>query len=240
MKLTTILPLLATAVFASTEEKTSPADPTPAGALWTATWNATTLSPYTQSCRTTTTHRATLYQLSQLYPDLESYAPQLKVFYNKQLYPGSWSGIDKHGNDRELLMMELASLPPKVRKWIGKESTQRHYSVHDGEDVEGDGVVFFAPGAVYPILPLWVEDAEGAGCEGMSSSVRKVVGGTDSADGGFVGVFEGLESYANEPADGKTIGKVSHKVVGEKEVEFTVEAMVVKTKAKEGGERSEL
>jgi hypothetical protein len=55
-----------------------------------------------------------------------------------------------------------------------------------------------------------------------------------------LGVFEGLESYANEPADGKTIGKVSHKVVGEKEVEFTVEAMVVKMKAEGGGERSEL
>jgi hypothetical protein len=179
MKLTTVLSLLATTAFASTEsseEKTPPADPTPAGALWTATWNATTLSPYTQSCRTTTTHRATLYKLSQLYPDLESYAPQLKVFYNKQLYPGSWSGIDKHGNDRELLMMELASLPPKVREGIGKESTQRHYSVHDGEDVEGEGVVFFAPGAVYPILPLWVDDAEGAGCEGKSSYFCQVEG----------------------------------------------------------------
>jgi hypothetical protein len=55
-----------------------------------------------------------------------------------------------------------------------------------------------------------------------------------------LGVCEGLESYANEPADGKTIGKVSHKVVGEIEVEFTVEAMVVKMKAEGGGERSEL
>ena len=62
----------------------------------------------------------------------------------------------------------------------------------------------------------------------------------NSADEGFLGVFEGLESYANEPADGKTIGKVSHKVVGEGEVETTVEAMVVKKKATEGGERSEL
>lgn len=67
-----------------------------------------------------------------------------------------------------------------------------------------------------------------------------MVGGTGSANGDSVGVFEGLESYANEPADGKTIGKVSHKVVGEKEVEFTVEAMVVKMKAEGGGERSEL
>jgi hypothetical protein len=56
----------------------------------------------------------------------------------------------------------------------------------------------------------------------------------------LLGAFEELEKYANEPADGKTIGKVSHKVVGEGEVEFTVEAMVVKKKVEGAGERSEL
>ena len=120
MKLTTILPLLATTAFASTEDKTPAADPTPAGALWTATWNATTLSPYTQSCRTTTTHRATLYKLSQLYPDLESYAPQLKVFYNKQHYPGSWDGKDIHGTGRDLLKIGHEDLPYALREWYVK------------------------------------------------------------------------------------------------------------------------
>jgi hypothetical protein len=52
-----------------------------------------------------------------------------------------------------------------------------------------------------------------------------------------VGVFDGLESYSNEPADGKTIGRVGHKEK-DGEVEFTVEALQVKLTA--GGERSEL
>lgn len=81
------------------------------------------------------------------------------MFYNKQLYPGSWEGIDKHGNDRELIKMDMTDLPWKVREWIKKESTQRHYSVHDD-------IVFFAPGAIYPILPLWVEDGNEVGCSG--------------------------------------------------------------------------
>lgn len=94
------------------------------------------------------------------------FAPQLKVFYNKQLYPGSWSGIDKHGNDRELIKMDLADLPWKVQEWIKKESTQRHYSVHDD-------IVFFAPGAIYPILPLWVDGVDAPECEGTFRSFNE-------------------------------------------------------------------
>lgn len=82
------------------------------------------------------------------------------MFYNKQLYPGSWSGIDKHGNDRELIKMDMNDLPWKVREWLKNESTQRHYSIDDD-------VVFFAPGAIYPILPLWVEGDESGECAGM-------------------------------------------------------------------------
>ena len=172
MKLLTLLPFLAAAAFASTDpssadsassdsaDSSPPAeDPTPAGALWTASWNDSTLSPYTKSCAAKSTYNAAIYTLKQLYPDLETFAPQLKVFYSEQLYPGSWSGIDKHGNDRELLKMDLADLPWKVREWIKKESSQRHYSVHDD-------IVFFAPGAIYPILPLWVEGGDEVRGEG--------------------------------------------------------------------------
>jgi hypothetical protein len=180
MKLLTLLTLLATSVLASTDSTSSsssaaeaapsgPAaasappteDPTPVGALWTAAWNDSTLAPYTKSCATRTTYRGQIYKLANLYPDLETFAPQLKVFYNKQLYPGSWEGIDRHGNERELIKMDMTDLPWKVREWIKKESTQRHYSVHDD-------IVFFAPGAIYPILPLWAEDSEDIGCSGKS------------------------------------------------------------------------
>lgn len=51
-------------------------------------------------------------------------------------------------------------------------------------------------------------------------------------------MLDGLDAYSNEPADGKTIGKVSRKESSKGEVEFTVEALQVKLPA--GGERSEL
>jgi hypothetical protein len=51
------------------------------------------------------------------------------------------------------------------------------------------------------------------------------------------GVFDDLATYSNEPKDGTVIGKVSHKDMGEGEVEFTVEALRVQLKE---GERDEL
>lgn len=94
-----------------------------------------------------------------MYPTLKTWAPELKVFYNKQHYPGSWNGVDKHGNDRELLKMNYEELPFAVREWIKKHPKQRHFSV------QGD-VVFFAPGAIYPILPLFVDESEeGSDCD---------------------------------------------------------------------------
>ncbi|KZM21241.1 uncharacterized protein EKO05_0011541 [Ascochyta rabiei] len=183
-------------------------DRPPIGALWSSTWSASTLHPFVQSCHTQSVHRGKLHTLSRLYPELEEFAPQLKVFYNQQPYPGSWDGADPHGNERELLQMQMQHLPWKVREWIKRNATQRHYSVHDD-------VVFFAPGAIYPILPLWVE-GEREGCEG---------------------VFDGLETYSNEPKDGSVIGKVSHTEDAE-EAEFTVEALRVTLR--DGAERSEL
>ncbi|EMD93143.1 hypothetical protein COCC4DRAFT_65630 [Bipolaris maydis ATCC 48331] len=190
----------------SSSSSTPPADePTPVGALWTATWNDTTLAPYTQHCRSSSSYTAKIYKLNQLYPDLAEQAPQLKVFYNKQLYAGSWDGIDVHGVGRELIAMHMTDVPYKVREWLKKETLQRHFSVQDD-------LVFFAPGAIYPLLPLWVEDADddqGSECEG---------------------VFEGLERYSNELGHGKVVGKVRHESLGDKEVRFTVEAMVVKAR----------
>ncbi|KAF1942787.1 hypothetical protein EJ02DRAFT_502514 [Clathrospora elynae] len=188
-------------------------DPTPVGALWTAHWSAPDLTPFTQHCSNQNTYTAKIYKLDELYPDLKDQAPQLKVFYNKQLYAGSWAGIDVHGVGRELIHMDMAEVPYKVREWMKKEGKQRHYSVQGGD-------VFFAPGAIYPILPLWVDDSdEGLECEG---------------------VFDDLETYSNEPKDGAVIGKVSHTNIGEKEVRFSVEALQVKAKAGRQDRRDEL
>lgn len=53
----------------------------------------------------------------------------------------------------------------------------------------------------------------------------------------MLGVFDGLDNYANEPKDGSVIGKVVHQE-SQGEVVFEVEAMRVQLTA--GGERSEL
>jgi hypothetical protein len=71
-------------------------DPTPMGALWTAAWTDSDLSSYTKKCASTSTFSTAIYTLGQIYPDLKTWAPELKVFYHKQLYPGSWSGVDKY------------------------------------------------------------------------------------------------------------------------------------------------
>ncbi|KAL6705450.1 hypothetical protein ACN47E_006715 [Coniothyrium glycines] len=220
MKLLTLLPpaLLCTLTTATSENTSSSqppsspppapeAEPTPAGALWTATWTTSTLAPYTQHCRARSTYTARIYALHELYPDLEAQAPQLKVFYNKQHYAGSWGGIDVHGTGRELVRMDMSALPYKVREWLKQNGKQRHYSVQDSE-------VFFAPGAIYPILPLWVDEG-------------------DDVQPECEGVLEDLERYSNEVKDGAVVGKVQHTKTGDKEVRFSIEALLVK--AREGG-----
>lgn len=128
MRFTTILPLLAATALASSdssssssvpasEESTKPADPTPAGEIWAAKWTDADLAPYTKHCASTTTFKAQIYTLKEMYPTLKEWAPQLKVFYNKQLYPGSWEGKDAHGEERELLKMAYEELPFAVREW---------------------------------------------------------------------------------------------------------------------------
>ena len=42
---------------------------------------------------------------------------------------------------------------------LKKTPKQRHFSVQDD-------IVFFAPGAIYPILPLFVEESGDKGCDG--------------------------------------------------------------------------
>lgn len=83
-------------------------------------------------------------------PDLKDWALELKVFYHRQGYPGSWEEVGAHCNERTLIKMEKADLPAAVGGWVKSVEKQKHFSVLDD--------VFFAPGAMYPILPLWVEE----------------------------------------------------------------------------------
>ncbi|KAF2498090.1 hypothetical protein BU16DRAFT_333872 [Lophium mytilinum] len=174
------------------------ADPSP----WASLWTPSSLSAYTTPCRASTTFKTEIYTLAEMYPTLKTWAPELKVFYNKVEYPGSWDGVDLHGEKRELLKMQLADVPEGVRTWLREHEFQRRYSV------QGD-VVFFAPGAMYPLLPLWVDEPGNSVCEGA---------------------FEDLENYGRELTDGGVVASVSHRSSGKNEVEITIEAMLLKLK----------
>ncbi|KAF2678215.1 hypothetical protein K458DRAFT_317677 [Lentithecium fluviatile CBS 122367] len=212
---------LSAATASSTEE------PTPVGQLWTAQWSDADLKSLTKKCTGSTTHKAEIYTLKEMYPRLKQWAAELKVFYHKQLYPGSWEGVDVHGDGRELLKMPLEELPFAVREWLKKTPKQRHFSVQDD-------VVFFAPGAIYPILPLFVDESDDKGCDGklvpfhIANKPFLIV---------VAGVFEDLDSYSPTAKDGAVLGKVSHKKTKKNEVEITVEAFQV---TKGAGGRDEL
>ncbi|KAF2641143.1 hypothetical protein P280DRAFT_374215, partial [Massarina eburnea CBS 473.64] len=186
-----------------------PEEPTPVGKLWTAQWkDADLTNTYTKKCKSSSSYKAQIYELGEMYPALKTWAPELKVFYNKQHYPGSWEGEDAHGEGRTLLKMEYEELPYAVREWLLRNPKQRHYSVQED-------IVFFAPGAIYPIAPLWVEESETE---------------SKSALGECEGVLEDLENYSATAKDGVVLGHVSHSKTGKNEVEFSVEAFQISEK----------
>ncbi|KAF2015405.1 hypothetical protein BU24DRAFT_461652 [Aaosphaeria arxii CBS 175.79] len=217
MKILTILSpaILAATAFAAEESSSSSSstessssststssklpDPTPVGEIWNAKWKAADLSSYTKKCASSIELKGEIYKLGELYPTLKTWAPQLKVFYNKQLYPGSWNGVDKHGNDRELLKLDYEALPFAVREWLASHPKQKHFSVQED-------IVFFAPGAIYPILPLFVDEP-------------------DSDVGECEGVFDDLDNYSASLKDDAVLGTVEHKKgKGKHDVEIKISA----------------
>ncbi|KAF1995468.1 hypothetical protein P154DRAFT_500119 [Amniculicola lignicola CBS 123094] len=210
MKLLTLLsPALFAACALAADPDASPSESavpeyTPLGQTWSPKWKAADLSSYTKRCESAASFKASIYTLGQMYPELKTFAPELKVFYHRQHYPGSWDGVDKHGNDRELIKMDFDTVPFGVKEWIAK-TKQRRYSVQEE-------VVFFAPGAMYSLLPHWVPESEEKGCDGL---------------------FDDLENYSAELEDGKVVATLEYKRIGKHDLEFTIEAFQVKKKAEE-------
>jgi hypothetical protein len=122
---------------------------------------------------------------------LAAFGDGLKKVFRSREYPGGWGGWDKHRDDRSILMMEYFDMPVKVREWI--EEQERDDGEGKGlfavfnkpavgnkvyntvtppapekaaglRPLDKKKLVFFAPGAMYDILPLWV--AADSGCEG--------------------------------------------------------------------------
>ncbi|KAK3375728.1 hypothetical protein B0T24DRAFT_206105 [Lasiosphaeria ovina] len=164
---------------------------------WSDPFSASRMRKLDAACEAEKTFEATEYLLDDL-----SEAPPLgllpfrdalkKVFADRE-YPGSWDGIDPHGYDRNLLMMEYADVPVAAREWIEDQERTAGpgkglfaiYEKPAADDVvrntvripptpvlpglrplDKKKVVIFAPGALYEALPLWV--AAGSDCAGKS------------------------------------------------------------------------
>ncbi len=162
---------------------------------WSDPWAARKMKKFEAACESEKTFHASEFLLDDLAADpplgIKPFSEGLKKIFKGREYPGSWNGIDPHGYDRNLLMMDYSDVPIKVKEWIEDQE------INDGEGkglfavypkpadeesqvlntvrftkpvplalrpLDKKRVVLFAPGAVYDILPLWV--AEGSNCEG--------------------------------------------------------------------------
>ncbi|KAK8023934.1 hypothetical protein PG993_012000 [Apiospora rasikravindrae] len=159
---------------------------------------------------------------------LGPYADRLKAFFQGREYPGSWDGLDPHGYDRNVVLMEWDDVPEAVRVWIDEQAKQKKETKKGKktdeeekkrEDLSGKGlfavyrkarapkdhkVIIFAPGAIYETLPLWV--AEDSECE---STLRD------------------MSKYAPEATDGAVVGWVTehtspNRAKQEREMQFTI------------------
>jgi hypothetical protein len=154
-----------------------------------------TVQGYDTTCKAVRTFEATQYKLKDMKKDapqgLAPWAEYLAPFYASRPYPGSWEGIDHGEDNRELLMMEFKDVPKAVKDWLDQQVwghmdnagklqfivEEKHHLenpaakaaevgdyTHD-HDHDSHRVMFFPPGALYDILPLWV--ADDSNCKGM-------------------------------------------------------------------------
>ncbi|KAL2192806.1 hypothetical protein P885DRAFT_72672 [Corynascus similis CBS 632.67] len=213
---------------------------------------------FTASCEAEASFRAWEHPLDDLSVEhskggLLAYRDALKSVFAKREYPGSWDGVDPHGYDRKLLIMDYETLPLRVREWIEHQertggSGEGLFAIYprpapgtrvmntvkipkevpvdqEWRDKDNRRVVLFAPGAIYESLPLWV--AEGSECEEQLSDLSK---------------------YSSELVDGGVIAyPVEHSRPGasprQREIEFKIKAQVLKLKegqqAEEAAEKTE-
>ncbi|KAK3682821.1 hypothetical protein B0T22DRAFT_539808 [Podospora appendiculata] len=262
--------LFTTAIFATSASAIGPASPgaapqaaRPAGKpAPTENWKWASTSPFQSaalktkfapwSCAAEQTFRAReflLDDLSELPPlGIKPFREALKLVFADRHYPGSWDGIDPHGYDRDLLVMDYAQVPRRVRAWIEEQErsegkgkglfavyekpvgeaeptgTVNFNDEEEDEDRKADEgrVVVFAPGALWEVLPLWV--AEESACPDALLDITK---------------------YSAELADGKVVAWPINKTkaqrnAGEREIEFTIRAQVLEAAPVESAEKEEL
>jgi hypothetical protein len=167
------------------------------GFNWKDPFKSEAISGFDATCEASATFPALEYSLHNLMQrspkGLFSWAKGLKTFFSGREYPGAWAGWDRHLHDRSILLMEYKDVPIEVREWIEKQdredgSGKGLYAVFEkpkdedeeitetvkfpkAEEVDRskdeERVAIFAPGAIYPVLPLWA--AGSSSCKGKST-----------------------------------------------------------------------
>ena len=83
------------------------------------------INNYETDCEVTRTLPAREFSLADLSSPspkgLREWSPGLKKLFTGREYPGSWGGLDRHGNDRMILSMEYKDVPLEVRLWIEEQ-----------------------------------------------------------------------------------------------------------------------
>ncbi|PKS10989.1 hypothetical protein jhhlp_002748 [Lomentospora prolificans] len=192
-------------------------------------------------CESKKTFRA----LQHIIADLEHELPMglapwsdaIFYFFGGRPYPGTWEGVDNKGEQREIMRMEYADVPPAVRAWIAEQKKNDDPEAlskflfgvfekpkNEGDKIAGtakprkDGseasddekVLMFAAGALYEILPLWV--ADGSDCQAELLN---------------------LENYQPYPEDNKIVAwPIEHTWPddenGDRSMEFTIKAQILR------------
>ncbi|KAL0930172.1 uncharacterized protein CTRU02_214992 [Colletotrichum truncatum] len=222
------------------QPKTTMADNFP----WRDPFTSKTTDSYSHTCEASKTFAATQYTLHDLFEKpptgLFHWGDGLKTFFSGREYPGGWAGLDRHMYDRNLLKMEYADLPLRVREWIEEQErvedskgkglfaifdkpTTAEEKITDlvvvpkapkdvNRDLDQKRVAIFAPGALYHILPLFV--AEGSDCQATLTN---------------------LENYSPTAKDAAVVAwPISHTRPNieekKRDIEFTIKAQVLKIK----------
>ncbi|KAH6899638.1 hypothetical protein B0T10DRAFT_1099 [Thelonectria olida] len=206
---------------------------------WKDPFQLKALASFDASCESSASFAAleyTLHNLMDPHPDgLKPWATGLKEVFSGKEYPGGWAGLDRHLHDRSLLLMDYDKIPVLVREWIEEQERtdgkgKALFAIFDKPKKEGheiksvvkfpsedkidrsqdaQKVAIFAPGALYPVLPLWA--AEGSECKDALLDLAR---------------------YKPTPADGGVVAWVTHTKPEEKQMELSIKVQSLKTKAK--------
>ena len=166
------------------------------GFQWKNPFSSDAISSFEPSCESIVDFNAleyTLHDLTQPPPEgLKPWEVDLQKSFSVEgyRYPGTWDGVDRHLDDRNIVLMDYDKLPIPVREWIEEQgraggqgkglfqifekpgeadapSEDRElWPAADKVDrtLDAQKVAIFAPGAIYSILPLWA--AEKSECKG--------------------------------------------------------------------------